>query len=370
MMSTNPSKLHSGWRTAVLLICSLRALAAHGADTPDMPFCVPDTGQTNHYTQTFGEDSDFSGRGPAYADNGDGTVTDQVTGLMWQKTDGGEMTWEQAKEFARKLKLGGHQDWRLPASLELFSLLNHDANRPAMNTAFFTRTEAEYWWTDSTRADDNAKVWAANAGGGIGAHPKRETLSAGGERRIHVRCVRGASLCGAGPQLKDNGDGTVSDQRTGLIWQKIGVSQGMTWEAALKYCQSLQLSGRDDWRLPNIKELRSISDDRKVQPSLDKTFFPEAQSAYYWSSTSQGNRPERAWFVDFQSGLVSYADKPDQHLLLAVRGGMAAPGPKVKSAPNLARSARPGEGRGPGGGKGKDDRKKGGPERREKGERQ
>jgi len=64
----------------------------HAAASEVSQSCLPDTGQTHHYTQTFGEDSDFSGRGPSYADNGDGTVTDKVTGLMWQKTDGGEMT--------------------------------------------------------------------------------------------------------------------------------------------------------------------------------------------------------------------------------------------------------------------------------------
>ena len=349
-----------------LSLSLLSASGAGGAATAAVPFPLPDTGQTNRYTQTFGEDSDFSASGPAYADNSDGTVTDSVTGLMWQKTDGGEMTWEQAKEYAGNLQLGGHRDWRLPTSLELFSILNHEANRPAMNTGFFTRTEAEYWWTDSPRADDGSKVRVVNAGGGIGAHAKNQTVSAGGERPFHVRCVRGDSRCGAGPELKDNGDGTVTDQRTGLVWQKVGANRGMTWEEALKYCESLRLTGRDDWRLPNIKELRSVSDDRKVQPSLDKAFFPEAQVAYYWSSTSQCNRPERAWFVDFQTGLVSYADKPEQHLVLAVRGGVAVPASKVKSPPDLSRFARPGgrpgEGGGPGGGKGKGDRKKGGPD--------
>ena len=316
------------------------------------PSCLPDTGQTNHYTQTFGEDSDFSGRGPSYADNGDGTVTDQVTGLMWQKTDGGEMTWEQAKEYARKLRLVGHQDWRLPASMELFSIMNHGVSKPAMNTEYFTHTQAKYWWTDSPRADDGSRVWLVNSGGGIGAHSKRETLSAGGERLVHVRCVRGDSAFGAGPRLSDNGDGTVTDQRTGLIWQKIGAASGMPWEEALKYCEGLRLADHDDWRLPNIKELRSVSDDRKVRPSLDKAFFPGAQAAYYWSSTSQGDHPERAWFVDLVTGLVSYADKPEPHLVLAVRGGVAAPGSKLKPAPDPKLFTGSREGRGPGGGKG------------------
>lgn len=295
---------------------------------------LPDTGQTNHYTQTFGEDSDFNGRAPSYTDNGDGTVTDQVTGLTWQKTDGGEMTWERAKEYARNLKLGGHQDGRLPSSMELFSILDHGKHGPALSTESFTRTEARYWWTDSPRVDDASRVWLVNSGGGIGAHAKRETKSAGGERLVHVRCVRGVSVFGTGPLLHDNGDGTVTDQHTGLIWQNLGTDRGMTWEEALKYCDSLKLAVQDDWLLPNIKELRSLSDDRKVQQSLDKAYFSGAQAAGYWSSTSLCNRPQQAWFVDFETGLVSHADKSQQHIVLAVRGGVIMPYSKVKSPPD------------------------------------
>ena len=349
---------------SVLLFAPLATIVGAGASpSATIPSCLPDTGQTNHYTQTFGEDSDFSGRAPAYADNGDGTVTDKVTGLMWQKTDGGEMTWEQAKAFARKLRLGGHADWRLPNSMELFSIVDHGKHGPAMDTKFFTPTEARYWWTDSPRVDDGTKVWLVNSGGGIGAHSKQETISAGGERSVHVRCVRGASPFGTGPRLHDNGDGTVTDQRTGLIWQKIGSDRRMTWEEALKYCDDLTLAGQADWRLPNIKELRSISDDRKVQPSLDKTFFPGAQVACYWSSTSLCNRPKQAWFVDFETGLVSHADKPQSYLVLAVRGGVTVPASKVKPAPDRSLFAGSGKGGGPDGGK-----RKGRPDRAKKGE--
>lgn len=331
--------------------------------------CMPDTGQTVHYTQTFGEDSDFAGSGPSYADNGDGTVTDRVTGLMWQMADGGEMTWEKAKEYARDLRLGGHQDWRLPGSMELFSILDHGRHGPAMNTQFFTRTEARYWWTDLRRGDDDSRVWLANSGGGIGAHAKTEAISAGGERPIHVRCVRGDSPFGAGPSLKENGDGTVTDQRTGLVWQKTGPDKGMTWEEALKYCDGLKPAGQDGWRLPNIKELRSISDDRKVGPSLDKAFFPGAQAARYWSSTSSCNRPQQAWFIDFETGLVSHAEKEEQYLVMAVRGGAVTPASRAKPAPDPSLFTGPEKGPGRGGGKGKGGGKKGGPEGREKQDR-
>lgn len=100
---------------AAAILPLLHAADADGPPVAPAQSCLPDTGQGIRHAQTFGEDPDYSGSGPSYSDNGDGTVTDQVTGLMWQKADGGEMTWEQAREYAGKLRLGGHQDWRLPA---------------------------------------------------------------------------------------------------------------------------------------------------------------------------------------------------------------------------------------------------------------
>ncbi len=334
-------------RLVALFFAAAAPFSAAPASSP-----LSDTGQTAHYTRTFGEDSDYATPAPAYVDNGDGTVTDRVSGLIWQQVDGGEMTWEKARTYASNLTLAGRHDWRLPNSLELFSILNHEMNRPAMDTTFFPRTDAEYWWTDATRADEPSKVWAVNAGGGIGAHPRRETLSAGGDQRFHVRCVRGASPFASGPRLTDRGDGTVADAATGLIWQKVPETRGATWEQALHYCASLSLAGQNDWRLPNIKELRSLSDDRRVNPSFDRALFPDAAVDFYWSSTTQWRHPERAWYVDFTTGLVTYADKPEKLFVFAVRGGNAVPSAiRNKLAPDPAllrtpRGPRPGEERG------------------------
>ena len=224
-----------------LLLGLVVALTAGAAETPVRPTKLADTGITLRYTKTFGEDADYAGSAPAFKDNGDGTVTDLLTGLVWQKADGGEMTWEKAKDYAKGLRLAGRADWRLPTSMELFALTNQGMHGPAMDISVFTRSEARYWWTDSARADDPSRVWLVNSGGGIGAHAKTETISAGGDRPVHVRCVSGVSTSGKGPALKDNGDGTVTDQRTGLTWQKIGPAQAMTWEDALRYCETLKI---------------------------------------------------------------------------------------------------------------------------------
>jgi hypothetical protein len=73
---------------------------------------LPDTSQAISTTTTFGEDSDYTTAPAAnpqsFTDNGDGTITDNVTGLMWQKADAGEMTWENAVNNADTLSNGSH----------------------------------------------------------------------------------------------------------------------------------------------------------------------------------------------------------------------------------------------------------------------
>ena len=152
---------------------------------------LPDTGETTSYTSTFGEDNDFTIYAPFFIINGNGTVTDTITGLMWQQTDGGEMTIENATTYCSTLTLASFSDWRLPSAHEAFSILNHQNTNPALNTSIFSpTTAAEYWWTSDKQANDLTKIWATNAGGGIGNHPKSETISAGGIKRFHARAVR------------------------------------------------------------------------------------------------------------------------------------------------------------------------------------
>jgi hypothetical protein len=302
--------------TAGLLLFALSSPTTHHR--------LPDTGLTTSSTTTFGEDCDYSINPPSFTDNGDGTVTDNVTGLMWQKADGGEMTWENAATYARGLSLGGRNDWRLPTNHELFSVLNHSGN-PALDANYFTMSAAEYWWTRETMAGDASRVWVANAGGGTGPHPKSETLSAGGSKRFHARCVRGgAASAPPRPNFTDNGDGTVTDLDTGLIWQQAEVSPAMNWEAALRYAENLSFAGYNDWRLPNVKELQSLNDETIANPSLDKIYFPGATAAKYWTSTTLAKQSPRAWYLDFQYGIATYEDKTSSLLVRCVRGGTAS----------------------------------------------
>jgi len=285
---------------------------------------LPDTGQTTSYTTTLGEDNDYSINTPSYTNNGNGTITDNITGLMWQQVDGGEMTIENAPIYCQGLTLGGYSDWRLPTPLESFSILNLQRNNPAMNTTFFPSSGADYWWTNTFQANDNTKVWCTNAGGGIGNKPKSETISAGGVKSYHVRAVRNVTLPTILPNhFTDNGNGTITDNLTQLIWQKVPYSTALTWEQALNYAVSLSLTGATDWRLPNIKELQSLNDESITNPSVNTTYFGTIGVKNYWSSTTLLPNPNNltsAWIWNTQFGITTYDSKTNTNYVICVRG--------------------------------------------------
>ncbi len=286
---------------------------------------LPDTGENTSYTNTPGEDADYTINPPFFTVNGNGTATDTVTGLMWQQTDGGEMTIERAITYCDTLTLGGFTDWRLPNPHEAFSILNHQNANPAINTSVFPNTGAEYWWSSLRQANDNNKVWCTNAGGGIGNHPKTETISAGGTKKFHVRALRDVTSPTTIPNhFTDNGDGTITDHLTNLVWQKLAYTDSITWEQALTYADSLTLSGFTDWRLPNIKELQSLNDETRINPSVNNTFFTNIATNKYWSSTTLPNQTAKAWYLNSQFGITTYDVKTVRHYLLCVRGNQTA----------------------------------------------
>lgn len=280
---------------------------------------LPDTGQTTSYTNTPGEDADYNINPPFYLNNGNGTITDTITGLMWQQVDGGEMTFDKATTYANDLVLGGFSDWRMPTVLELHSILHLDKNNPALNTTYFTSPSAQYWWSGQKQVNDATKAWCANAGGGIGNHPISETVSAGGTKKFHVRVVRDVSApTTIAARFLDNKNGTTTDQLTGLIWQQVP-TDSMTWEQALIAAEALSLGGSSLWKMPNIKELQSISEATIYNPSINKTYFSGISTTQCWSSTSLSNQGTKAWYLDTQYGITSQVAKTNKLRLLAVR---------------------------------------------------
>ncbi|MBF0240819.1 MAG: DUF1566 domain-containing protein, partial [SAR324 cluster bacterium] len=145
----------------------------------------PDTGQTTSYTATFGEDNDYTIRAPSYTDNGNGTITDNITGLVWQKEDDNNTySWSSAGTYCDNLELGSQTDWRLPHVKELSTLVNAGTYSPSINTTYFPNTNSSNYWSSSADAGSTSYAWYVNfTSGHVGNNSKADSG--------YVRCVRG-----------------------------------------------------------------------------------------------------------------------------------------------------------------------------------
>lgn len=298
---------------------------------PTGSYIIVDTGQDYCYDekgqitcpeagQTFyGQDAQYSGLQPSYVDNGDGTVTDLNTGLMWVQSPGDKVTYTQAVNGAGSFNLAGYDDWRLPTIKELYSLMDFSGrvwqteaqSTPFIDTAYFNfeygdesagerLIDAQYWSATeyvSTTMFGNETVFGVNfADGRIKGYP---ISSPRGDQIEFVRYVRGNISYGTSSYV-DNGDGTISDLNTGLMWMQNDSGTTHDWDGALNYCESLSASGYDDWRLPNAKELHSIVDYTRAPTAanaaqqgaaIDPIFNITNEESYFWASTTHMDGP-------------------------------------------------------------------------------
>ena len=281
-------------------------------------FKIVDTGQEKYYDNLneisaplsgegfYGQDAQYSGNQPSYTDNGDETITDNVTGLMWQKSFI-TLSWGEAESEAATASTGGYSDWRVPTIKELYSLINFTGNQgtgnpesstppadavPFINTKYFNfeygqvarYIDAQYVTSTvytSTTMDGNPTFFGVNfADGRIKGYPQ---VRPGGVP-YYARFVRGGNNYGVN-NFKDNGDNTITDDATNLMWTKFDsgnetftnfLSQftksdgSLNWEEALNFAETLSFAGYGDWRLPDAKELHSI---------LDYTRSPDATNS-------------------------------------------------------------------------------------------
>ncbi|MBF0240806.1 MAG: DUF1566 domain-containing protein [SAR324 cluster bacterium] len=141
----------------------------------------PDTGQTTSYTNTFGEDHDYTIKAPSYTDNTDGTITDNITGLIWQKEDDNTSysNLDRAGIYCDNLELGGQKDWRLPHIKELLTIVNAVNGNPAIDTTYFIGTKGKSYW---------ASVNKDGISGSVDFYSGRMSYNADG---TYVRCLRG-----------------------------------------------------------------------------------------------------------------------------------------------------------------------------------
>jgi len=245
----------------------------------------------------------------------DGTVADNVTGLMWQKTDDGiKRVWDDACQYCEHLELAGYDDWRAPELDELSDLVAY-GNR--LDPAFDGRPDSYWSGTGGFRHGTRA-AWAVRFAPGYEGARKGTVIDA----IAYVRCARGASVSSLDPSdhLQNINNKLVEDTHTGLIWQNRDDGNKRPWADAKYYCDELVWAGRKDWRLPTALELSTIIDYGEYDPTISTEVF-DSRASSYWSSTASTIIPDGAWFVNFLNGVVNAYTKDELNYALCVCGG-------------------------------------------------
>lgn len=312
------------------------------------------------------QDAQFTGNTTNYSVNGDGTVSDNVTGLMWTQspdingdgkiTKADKLSSSDAIAYCEALVQAGYSDWQLPNIKQGYSLIEFKGTDPdpmAKDTVGlipFVDTEvfdfaygdpnnhervidSQYASTSFYVNDEGTKMlFGVNlADGRIKGY---EEDFFGSDKTYFVQCIRGNTEYGT-PGYVDNGDKTITDTQSGLMWSqddsgaayekgidyknaydwvksdendtnplKAGISKNgaMDWQEALAYAQKMNQQnylGYSDWRLPNIKELETITDYRyspvktnspAIDPIFNMTTITNENGnddwGFYWSNTT------------------------------------------------------------------------------------
>ncbi len=287
--------------------------------TPIAGFKLPDSGQFRETTFVHGEDADYSRHPISYTHSEDGLIViDNNTGLMWErhinwrwgKTVAPKGKWRPQDVFAYKdgepkrrpyhegvqycknLSLGGYDDWRMASMKEGHTIAHYATARPTIWQKYFSDTDPGLpgygdrgkggMWGGPLGPDHNNSGWHLGfIDGHMMGYPRTGYKT--------TRCVR-ADNNGVYflPDFVDNGDGTVTDRVTDLVWLKETDGKKRAWEPSIQYCENLVFAGHSDWKLPHNKELSSLVDLRKQKPAIDTDFFPDTDyKAYYWSRTPE-----------------------------------------------------------------------------------
>jgi hypothetical protein len=316
---------------------------------PELQYAVVGTNQTTFYDDFdeisapiagqpfYGQDASYASSQPDYSDNGDGTITDNLTGMMWSQSADinkngvidydDKLTHDEAVNGAKSFDLAGYTDWRLPSIKELYSLIvfsgrdvdpmSASGSTPFINTDYFGFAygdiNAGERIIDAQFATSTMDVGDSQFGGGnlmfgvnfadgrikgypTGAMPGQTT-----GKKFYVLYVRGNENYGQNAFV-NNGDGTITDEATSLMWMQNDSGEGMNWKEALEYAENKEFAGYSDWRLPNIKELQSIVDYSRApgatgSAAIDPLFScthilneaGQPDFPYYWSGTTHAS---------------------------------------------------------------------------------
>jgi len=337
-----------------------------GYETRSGSYVIVDTGQEDCFDNDgeisspmegedfYGQDAQYDGPQPSYVDNGDGTVSDLNTGLMWQQDPNGfgKVSWDDAMADAASVTTGGHDDWRVPTIKELYSLIDFSGKDPSgweenggtdtseltpfLDTNYFDFEygdvqgerviDSQYWssneYVSTTMGGDHTVFGVNFADGRIKGYG---TSLHGSDKLAFVQYVRGGNNYGIN-DFVDNGDGTITDLATGLMWMKADSGSGKKWSDALDYAESLDYADHDDWRLPNAKELQGILDYSRspdttgsaaIDPLFSSTSITDEGGStnwpYYWTGTTHitwNDLGKNAAYISFGEALGWMEEPP------------------------------------------------------------
>ncbi len=234
------------------------------------------------------------------------TVTDAITGLMWQRSHSAPLKMRAYKGYCRRLRLAGHGDWRVPSLYELASLLDFGRKKPSVDPRAFPKTAAGWYWSAT---DDAGSPWVAHLTSAQCTSTHYDDPGTTGSYR--VRCVRDAGGRARRATLPyyrwRRASQRLNDSLTGLQWQAKVSQKRRGWTAALRYCAGLMLDGQRGWRLPTAKEMMTlIGPDgqyaRRLVLPAHKGWETTDNESGFWTSTPSREYPSVAFYAKVLGG--------------------------------------------------------------------
>lgn len=228
--------------------------------------------------------------GPIYS-------TTSALGLTWiQDPFPAPMTFDEASAFCGGLFANGASDWRVPTRLEHVAMLDFSFGDPAFDVSALHVTMGDFFWTSTDFAGTpTTSGWIVSSNGNVAQGAKTTTASA--------FCVRDSGAAPTRYAFTDNGDGTVTDQSTGLIWQQAASLTTRDQATSATFCTTVSVGTlTSGWRAPDARELMLLVDDRRTAPSIDPVGFPSGSATTFWSSTPVAGAPTLGIAVNFSTG--------------------------------------------------------------------
>jgi hypothetical protein len=233
------------------------------------------------------------------------TVTDLVTGLMWERSSAQSIRVEEAAEHCARVTTSGYCDWRLPTRIELVSIVDFTRTTPAVDVEAFPGTEGDYL----SASERDGYRWRIGTDGGTRQFSPSQAPTGA------VRCVR-SDEASAVPEphytfAGESPNDIAHDRATGLVWQRRIGSATFTFSESESHCASLALDG-GGFRVPSMKELQTLIDETSgANPPLDSQAFPDSITTVnptFWTSSPSARSSDNAWFVRGGMALQSAVD--------------------------------------------------------------